>query len=101
MIDTNGDYRPFRIEYSSTVVEKYKALLEKAELQGREPAFIEATRRILRRIREAPDQFGEYMFSLTHTQQQFRIAVVEPIAVYFTIHLPSRFVFIQNVEFIG
>src|SRR5262245_22946681 len=94
--DTNGDLRPFRVAYSGLVVEQFKKVILEAIKRGLSVQFADSTRRIMRELRESPEQFGEPLYLLAHTQQQVRLAVVGPLSVTFAVHSSSRSVFIRE-----
>jgi hypothetical protein len=99
--DTNGDFRPYHVEFSDLVVEQFKKVLSRAIQRGLNVQFADSTLRIMRALRESPEQFGEPLYSLAHTQQQVRLAVVGPLSVTLAVHSSLRIVFIREFKLVG
>ncbi len=101
MSRSNGEHRHFRIECPDFVAEKYLQLYQEALERGEGKRLLAATRKIMRRLTEDADEFGEPTADLPAVGQQMRIGGIDGVLVRYAVHFVKRFVFIREFTMIS
>jgi hypothetical protein len=87
---------PYRLSYSQAIREKLKQLAVEAKELGLANAFQSAAKTILARLQSDPLEFGEPQYSHAEAKLLVRVAIVQPLVVYFGVHVPEEIVFIKD-----
>lgn len=98
---SNGSPHPYDVSISKKVADEIKAVIEKARLAGITKKVIAALRLIHERLRSNPLEFGEFRFHWSKAKCRCHVAVVEPVAIQFSIHDEKPVVFLTKVHLLG
>jgi len=87
----------YRVSEPAAVTAGFQALIARATAEGRRALVLAALRYAWAELADAPVHFGESRGRYEEMDLDARIAIVRPVTVEFTIHEPTRQVFIRRV----
>jgi hypothetical protein len=89
------------VRCSSVIADRLRQIQAKANRQGRGKKAVDAIRKILYRLRTAPQEFGEPLYRLPVLKMQIRQAVIRPLAVNFGVCEEQPLVFLNGIRLLG
>jgi hypothetical protein len=92
---SNGGF--YEVHCSGAIGKALRRVQRRANQDGRGPQALAAIRRILKRLREAPMQFGEPLYRLPVLRMQIRSGVIPPLVIHFAVCEDQPLVFIKGV----
>src|SRR5438046_923282 len=95
--EDNGKPVIYKLDISGAVAQEIKKLIRQAYQRGSGPKVARAWRIIIDRLRNDPLQFGELIRHHPFLNLLVHVAVVQPMAVTFGIHVEKKLVIIQRV----
>jgi hypothetical protein len=101
MTEGNGQPIVYKVDYSTALKDRIKALHLQASSKGKGHQFIDALRAILTRLRDNPKDFGERLYRLPALKLVIYHAVIAPIAVDYGVHEEKALVFIRGIHVLG
>lgn len=101
MSQANGSPDSYQVSISKKVADEIREVIEKARLAGKKKVALTALRLIDKRLRSNPTSFGECRFHWSKAECRCHVAIVEPIAVQFSIHDHKPVVFLTKVFLLG
>jgi len=87
----------YKVSQPGVVSDAVRALLRRAEAEGRLALVVQAAKYMRDELAYDPTHFGEARTPFVTLELDYRVAFVRPLMVEFTIHEPSRRVFIRRV----
>jgi hypothetical protein len=94
----NGQGGPYSVSMSAKTRETLKVLHRQAIQNGTGHQFLSAFRRIVERLRNDPQVFGEPLYQLAALQLQIRQAVILPLVIEYAVHEQQPLVFIRVLK---
>jgi len=88
----------YKVSQPGVVSDAVRELLRRAEAEGRLRLVLDAARYMRDELAYAPSRLGEARTRFAALGLDYRVAFVRPLMVEFTIHEPSRQVFIRRVR---
>src|SRR5207237_3786029 len=82
---------PYRVEYSSFVLQHLRLLAREAATRGDGPAFVAALREFHRRLELYP-QFGDPIVDLSLEEGQIRLGIIRPLSMRYGVYEQRRLV---------
>ena len=99
-VEGNGAPISFHLDVSGQVLQELKALAQSALEKGIGLLVKKALQTVIRRLREAPLDFGELVRHRKHLKLLEHVGYVAPLRVWFAIHQELHFVVIRKVELV-
>jgi hypothetical protein len=97
MADQEAQEPSYHVHFSGTIAEKFKQPQRRATRQGRGTQALAATKHILGKLEEDPNNFGEPLYGLPNLKMQVRTCSVRPLVVDFAVHEELPLVFLKGV----
>jgi hypothetical protein len=91
----------YQIIFSSDLPKVLRRLLQKADREEREEAFLNAFLQAVKNLQERPFDFGEPLYRLPVLRMQVRQAVIRPLGFNFAVHEEMPFVYLKGVKMLA
>lgn len=85
------------VRQPGVVTEAFRRLLDQATAEGRLAVALRAARYVMDELSYAPARLGESRERIDRYEIEIRFAVVRPWRVEFSVHEPTRQVFIRRI----
>jgi hypothetical protein len=87
----------FQVVYSQSVKQAIWAMSQRANAAGRGADNLAALRAIDRRLHSDPRSFGDVRFHYHGLHLEYRVAIVTPLIVHFTVHHTQPVLFVMRI----